>query len=96
MIGGLQGMDFSKEPVDGGGISADILAEFGRKCRATLQHLAEVIGEAFNLLSDVLGRGMFLAHAAAARGIRSQWGVLKLSKVFKDSLQLLATKFLYA
>src|SRR5262245_56220682 len=87
----LEGMDACKEPIAGGGVSADILTEFGRRCRNELRHLVEVIKRELLIWCRLFwAMGCFWPMQPRLVGLGPQWGVLKLSKVFKDSLQLLA------
>jgi hypothetical protein len=96
-IGGIKGMDTCKEPVDGGGITPDVVTEHSRRCRKRLMEIAQVLElGAYNLLVDVLGRGMYLLQAVAARGIRSDWGIKHLGIRFREYLELLAREFGYA
>jgi len=85
-----------KEAVDGGGITPDIVTEYGVDCRKRLMELAALLKNGYHLLCDVLGRGMYLLQAAGARGIQSDWGIKQLGKRFRECLELLAREFGYA
>jgi hypothetical protein len=86
-----------KEAVDGGGITVEMVTEYGVRCRNRLMSIRAVIGrDSYNLLCDVLGLGMWLTQAASARGIRTKWGQAQLGKKFRKCLEVLAREFSYA
>jgi hypothetical protein len=86
-----------KEAVDGGGITVEMVTQYGVRCRKRLMSIATMIGrDSYNLLCDVLGAGMWLMQAAAARGIRSKRGRTKLGEAFRECLEVLAREFSFA
>jgi hypothetical protein len=95
-IGQLKGFAL-KDAVDGGGITPDIVTEYGRRCRKQLIEIAYTLKQGFySLLCDVLGRGMYLYQAAGARGIHTKRGIEYLGVRFRGCLELLAREFGYA
>jgi hypothetical protein len=94
---GIKGMDTTKEPVDGGGVSADIVTECSRRARLRIVHCAKVLGrERDSLVVDILGRGMLIKTAASARGIHTERGRQKVGQSFRECLEILAREFNYA
>jgi hypothetical protein len=85
-----------KEAVDGGGITVEMVTDYGVRCRKQLMEIATIVGrDIYNLLCDILGLGMYLLQAAAARGIRTDWGTRKLGKDFREGLEKIASEFNY-
>ena len=90
-IGGLHGIDTTRERVDGGPIARATISD--RQAKA-LQYLAwsrGLLGKlSYELIHDVLGRGLTVRQAAAERGRASEWDVRHAGRTFRDALTLLA------
>src|SRR3989304_5667305 len=90
-IGGLHGIDTTRERVDGGPIARATISD--RQAKA-LQYLAwsrGLLGKlSYELIHDVLGRGLTVRQAAAERGRASEGDVRHAGRTFRDALTLLA------
>lgn len=96
-IGGIRGMDTTREPVDGGGFRIEFLTERRRRAVAKLARCTELLGlRGDALVRDVLGKGMFLTQAAADRGLATRRGLEYLGVRFRECLETLAHEFGYA
>lgn len=96
VMGAIQSVDTSKEPVDGGRWP-DMWSDQHAMASRELARLAKVLGhDQATLLSDVLGLGMFIEQAAQARGVVSDHGRRKVARTFHGALESLATELGYA
>lgn len=96
-IGALKAANPMKEPVDGGGVIADVLTDKQRiavKRMAIADRDLGLLGRA--LVMDVLGRGLTIQAAAAERGATSEVDKKFWGKRFRECLQTLAVTYGYA
>lgn len=105
-LGSVQAVDTTKEPVDGGQMP-DLLTDAQRSAifelRAAEIALAQSVpgdrgrGQArVTLVRDVLGAGMFVTQAAAARGAFAERQIAALSRELVTALAVLAVEFGFA
>jgi hypothetical protein len=92
----LRGIDFTRERVDGGGRSPEILTERRERAMATLRRCRDVLGdEGDALVREVLGYGRCLSEVAAARGLAGR-ALEYLGPRLRECLESLAKTFGYA
>lgn len=92
-LGGIKGMDISKDPVDGGSIP-EVLTERQRSAMHELSRTARVLGmQGEALLRDILGGRMAIEQAADARGFKSKDGRAYVGRRFRECLETLAVHF---
>lgn len=92
VLGAIQAVDTSKEPVDGGRWP-EMLTDGQAMASRELARLATALGpEMAILIREVLGHGMFIAQVAQSRGLESDWAKRGLSREFKRGLDVLAVE----
>lgn len=95
-ISGAQAVDPTKEAVDGGRMP-ELLTDHYSRAYGDLVGAGERLGqEGESIVRDVLGRGMPLLHAAAARGLTTQREMIYFGGRFRECLDTLALVFGYA
>jgi hypothetical protein len=96
-IGTLRGMDLTRERVDGGGGNGvELMSDHRIKAMAALTRCCGLLGqEGDALVRDVLGKGMQVTEAAAARGLGPR-GLVYLGQRLRECLETLAHEFGYA
>lgn len=95
-IGGVRGIDPSKEAVDGGRIP-EVLTDVQRRAVQDLKAARGALGaEGERLIRDVLGEGLSIGQAALRRGLPSESDRKYLGKRFRECLSTLAVRFGYA
>lgn len=96
MLGSIQSVDTSKEPVDGGSWP-DLLTDGQVMAIHELRRIATVLKpERAILVEDVLGRGMFIKQAAEARGDHAERAIGKWSRELHVALDVLAVELGFA
>lgn len=95
-IGGVRGIDPSKEAVDGGRIP-EVLTDVQRRAVQDLKAARGALGaEGERLVRDVLAEGLSIGQAALRRGLASESDRKYLGKRFRECLSTLAVRFGYA
>lgn len=95
-LGGARAIDPTKEAVDGGRLP-EMLTDQGMKAFTDLHRAGKALGiEGEAIIRDILGRGMTLILAAAARKLTTEREMIYFGKRFKESLDTLALVFGYS
>ena len=95
-IGGIRGIDPSKEAVDGGRLP-EVLTDQQRRAVVDLKSARQALGAEGNaLVVDVLAKGWSIAQCAAQRGRFKERERLYIGARFKECLSTLAKRFGYA
>lgn len=96
-IGGVKAMDTTKEPVDGGGIIAELITDKQRKAVQSLNRCRQALGmEGEHIIVSVLGLGYSIKQLAAARGFaESRLEIEYLGKRFREAIETLAVELGY-
>jgi hypothetical protein len=95
-ISGARAIDFTREAVDGGRLP-EMLSDQYSKALADIKKANKALGmEGESIIRDILGRGMPLLHAAAARKLTEESELKYLGKRFRECLETLALVFGYA
>lgn len=102
-IGGIQAMDTTKQPVDGGGLQKDMITDGKRRAVQQLRMAEEAVIvsakkrpagiERAKIVRDILGSGLSPKYAAAARGLYKDHEIRKITLEFKRGLDAMATSF---
>lgn len=96
MLGSIQSVDTSKEPVDGGSWP-DLLTDGQAMAIHELRRIAvKLEPERALLVEDVLGRGMFIRQAAEARGDLAERAIGKWGRELHIALDILAIELGFA
>lgn len=91
---GVRAMDFSKEPVDGRGVSTDSGSDAQRRASLRLQQARQCLGtRGYALVRAVLSDRLFIDQVAQAAGMTSERAILFVGARFREALDDLA--FLY-
>lgn len=101
-VGGVQSVDTTKEPVDGGRFP-DLLSDGQRKALDGLRSAKQALGTfGLQIIEDVLARRMFIYQIAATyegtdeKGKVTERQISNWSFVFRKYLEVLAVEFGYA
>jgi hypothetical protein len=96
-IGGIRASDTTREPVDGGGAFPEPITDTTRRAVKSLTYTARKLGqEGDALIRHVLGQGMSIEVAAAARGMSGNHEIRYLGRRFRECLETLAVLYGYA
>lgn len=91
-IGCVKAMDFTKEPVDGGGF-AEVLTEGQQVARRKLVMLDRALGlDGAAIMRDMLGHRMFFDQIAQKRGMSGPMELRYLARRARECLECLAQK----
>lgn len=95
-VEGLRGQDLLRTPVDGSGNGVELFSDERRAAVLKLAQCTLQLGrDGDQLVRDILGKGMFLIEAAAARGYATRRGLEYLGVRFRECLECLAKEFGY-
>jgi len=95
-IGGVRGIDPSKEAVDGGRLP-EVLTDIQRRAVQDLKAARETLGVAGDeLVRDILGRKLSIHQAAMRRGMAGENDRKYTGQRFRECLSTLAKRFGYS
>jgi len=95
-VGGASAIDPAKEAVDGGPGYPEPLTDAMRRAAHDLARAGRALGqEGEAIVRDVLGAGMTLLLAAAARGLTTERELIYFGGRFREALETLAKVFGY-
>jgi type IV secretory pathway protease TraF len=96
-IGGARAIDTTRDAVDGGQIASTTITDMQCRALAELSKASRALGlEGVAIVRDILGRGMPLLHAAAARFLSSERELIYFGRRFRESLDTLSVVFGFA
>lgn len=95
-ISGAQAIDTTKEAVDGGRMPEMLTDQYSKAYRDLVIAGKKLGLEGEAIVRDVLGRGMPLLHAAAARKLTTERELIYFGGRFRECLNTLALVFGYA
>lgn len=96
-VGGVQAVDTTKEPVDGGGAFREPITDRQVEAFKSMADISALLGPvASRLVLEILGFRASIRQAAESRGRFTKWGLEKTGREFREALEKMAVFLGYA